>query len=210
MKANLAAVELIEHSLQLFKGLDVAGIERIDDNLITRGLGLNQEMTGETDAFNGETNALPHFHVENRQRNRQAALALNDLIQEAILGIVVIVAIAAKTMLLEQDVIKRGERTENIAIGARALADLDGQFIDTPEIAGDVEIGIVGERDSQRGAAEIDAFFRPLDSLTKFSVGIGNQCAVVWGSVIERESPGEISRSLSTTKITKDTKGSEN
>ena len=166
-------------------------------------------MPWKTDAFEDETDAPAHFHVENRQGDWQAALAVNDVVQEAILGIVVIVAIAAKTLLLEQDIVERGNGAESIGVGAASLADFDGKFIDAPEISGDVEIGIVGERYGQRGAAEIDAFFRPFDGLTKFSVRIGNQCVVSWGFVLGCKSPGKLAKLLFTTKITKNTKFSE-
>ena len=59
-----------------------------------------------------EPDAPAHFHVENRQRDWHAALALDHFVQKTILGIVVIVAIAAKTLLFEQAHIERGDRSE--------------------------------------------------------------------------------------------------
>jgi hypothetical protein len=58
------------------------------------------------------------------------------------------------------------------------LPHLHGQLIDTPEISSDFEIGIIRERDGQRATAEFDTTFRPVDRLTKFSVGIGSHCQI--------------------------------
>ena len=53
-----------------------------------------------------------------------------------------------------------------------------GQLIDAPEVLGNVEVGIVAQRDRQGRATEVDFSFRSVDGLTKFAVGIVRQFPV--------------------------------
>ena len=81
-------------------------------------------------------------------------------------------------MLAEQHRIKRGDRAVNVGFGAAVAGGFHGQLIDAPEILGNVEVGIVAQRDRQGRATEIDFIFRSVDGLTKFVVGIVRQFSV--------------------------------
>jgi hypothetical protein len=78
-------------------------------------------------------------------------------------------------MVLEQDVIERGNRLINVSAGSAAMDHLDGELIDAGQISGDIEIGIVALGDRQGRATEVDFLIASVDGLTKFAIGILSQ-----------------------------------
>src|SRR3970040_1538818 len=109
---------------------------------------LDEEVAGKADAVERDTDPLRDFHVEDRQRDRDALFALEYFVEEAVLGIVVILFVAAKAMLLEQNVIERGQRWIDIAAAA-ALGHFQREPVDAGKIGRNVQIGIIGKRDRQ-------------------------------------------------------------
>ena len=62
---------------------------------------LSQILDSKMEGKGSRWDAPSHLHVENRQGDRQPALSVNNIIQEAVLRIVVVASIAAKALLLE-------------------------------------------------------------------------------------------------------------
>jgi hypothetical protein len=56
-----------------------------------------------------------------------------------------------------------------------ALGDFQRQPVNAGEICRNVEIGIIGERDRQSRATEVDLILDSIDGLTKFAIGIVSQ-----------------------------------
>ena len=96
-------------------------------------------------------------HVEHRERDGNADLAVHHLVQIAVARVVVRLGVAGVAELVEQELVQR----RHALLRLRGLRHLAAQphrhALDLAEIALDVELRISVLRDHQAGAREIDA-----------------------------------------------------
>ena len=93
-------------------GEDGAAVKGVDDQAFRVGLAsarraAEQKVSGEVDAFDVQAGPARHFHVEQRERDRDAGPPIQDLVEETVPGIVVMDFIADEVQLVEQVVVQR-------------------------------------------------------------------------------------------------------
>ena len=153
-------------------GQECPAVERVDDQVFgvgqpPAGRTSQQEVSWEIDALYVQARAPRHFHVEQRQRNRDAGAALQHLVEEAVAGILVLVLVADEVQLVEQVFVERHHACIAIGVhprrrfarhdgrGGHADAGLASERVELIEIRAGIELRVLDPRDHQRRDREI-------------------------------------------------------
>ena len=86
----------------------------------------HEEMSGKVDAVHLQTGAPRHFHVDDRQRDRDAGAAVEHFVQAAVARILVLVPVADELQRLEQIVVQRPDAGRRRGVAGRGAVLLDG------------------------------------------------------------------------------------
>ena len=114
-------------------------------------------MARERHALERQPDAAAHRHVEHRERDRDAHLAVHDLVQVAVARVVVRLGVAAVAEVLEQELVQRRDALLRCEGLRHAAAQAHRHALDVAEIALHFETGIGILRDQQAGMREVDA-----------------------------------------------------
>src|SRR2546423_1186992 len=82
-------------------GHEAAAVEGIDEDLGRGGLKAADEMPRQADASEGQAQTFGEQQIQQAQGNRVAGAAIQHAIQKAVIGIVVVLFVAAETELLK-------------------------------------------------------------------------------------------------------------
>src|SRR5262249_7611381 len=117
----------------------------------------HEEMPGERYALERQADAAADFHVKDCKRDRDAGLALDDLVQIAVARVVVVVGVAPEAEVVEEELVQRDDGLLDGGPLREAGTRAQRHALDLAEVALDVEarIGVLG--DHQAGAREVDA-----------------------------------------------------
>src|SRR4030095_11273499 len=77
-------------------------VERIDKNVTAFRLVFRNEVKGQAHAFDGESDSPGDDYVDDGQGDGYSNPAIDDFIEKAVAGIVVALAVAAKTETIKQ------------------------------------------------------------------------------------------------------------
>ena len=130
-----------------------AAVERIDDQIFGVGRAppgrtAQQEMSGKVDALHVQAGPPRDFHVEHRERNRNAGPPIEHLVQKAVARILVVHVVADEAQLLEQVLVER-HHARHTARDRRAAALLQAR--PTPRPRGRAPRGRWRPADRDRG-----------------------------------------------------------
>ena len=78
-----------------------------------------QKVPGEVDAFDVHARPPRDFHVDERQRDRNAGPPIEHLVQEAVARILVLDVVADEPLFVEQVLVERRDARERLGIDAR-------------------------------------------------------------------------------------------
>jgi hypothetical protein len=155
----LNAISLPQQHAAVVFGEQRAAVERIDDQSSTRALAdvgtTDEKMPGEIDAVDVQSRAPRHFHVDEGQRDRNACAPIEHLVETAVTGILVPLAVADESLFLKEVGVQGTNAGERRAIagvldvrgnrlgggGAHAIELRDVRFGD--------QAGILDARDHQ-------------------------------------------------------------
>jgi hypothetical protein len=107
-------------------------------------------------AFNRQADAAPDFHVQHRQRERNARAPVEDLVQVAVARIVVVLRIPRVAEFREQELVERGDPLLGAVRVRQAAAQPGRQALDLAEVAVDVQarVGILCDQEAR--ARQVD------------------------------------------------------
>ncbi len=160
IKGDLAAIQPVEQRLKLLVGFDRPFMERIDDDFLAIPQVLDQKMTGKAHSVELEPNPPGDLHIEHREGDGNTLLTLQDLVQKTVPGIVVIVPVAAKSLLPKQYEVDRCNGSVRAQLLPTPGPDGRCDLIYAREIRINVQAGIVARSDRQSSAKQIDLFIR--------------------------------------------------
>ena len=113
-------------------------------------------MSGKADAFERDADAPPQLHHDDRERDRDPAPPLDDLVKQRVAGAEVVQPVAAKPQLLEHERAQPGELLEVVPARLEPAAQLGGPGLEGAQLAVHVHLGIGLGRDQQGRAREVD------------------------------------------------------
>ena len=113
-------------------------------------------MPRERHALEGQADAPPDLHVEHRQRDGDPGAPVDDLVQVRVARIVVVVRVAAKAQVVEQEFVQRDDAVFGRRIVRETRAQLLREALELADIAVDIQpwVGIL--RDLQTGPRQFD------------------------------------------------------
>src|SRR5581483_10417024 len=133
-----------------------AGVEGVDDDRPLRRGDAREEMTREPDAFDRDAEPRPHLDQDDGERDRNAEPPSEDLVEEAVPGVVVVLRVAAKAARPEE-VRREGGPGFGGRGGARNVRPrVGGERVERGEGGCDVELRRAEAADRERGAPEVD------------------------------------------------------
>ena len=116
-------------------------------------------------ALHLQSDAAADFDINQRERKRDAALAVQNFVEKAVARIVVIRGVAGEAVLIKQKTVERNDGIGRADVGTQPTLERRGHLVEPRQIRCDVEIGILLARDQQRGFGQIDLFVRAGDNL---------------------------------------------
>ena len=121
-------------------------------------------MAWKVDALDLEAGTSRHLHVHDAEGNGNAGASLEDFVQKAVAGVLIVVDVPGEFQLVEEEVIQREHLCVPIGVhprrgvglrrdrrGAKAKTSVAPECIQLIEIGANVERGIFDLRDQQRG-----------------------------------------------------------
>jgi hypothetical protein len=122
----------------------------------------HDEVGREADAVDRQAEPPADLDQDQGERDRDAEAPVENLVKKAVSRIVVFLGVSAESLLLEEKLahaVKAAERVLPQASGPNG----GGEAVQPEEVRLDVQIGILGSGDEQRGSRQIDLGLRPLD-----------------------------------------------
>src|SRR6185295_16824859 len=77
--------------------------ERVEQHQLVVNTRADAEVSWQADAEDLEAHPAPDFHDEHRERDRDAELPVEDVVETAVARIVVVVRVAAESRFVEQE-----------------------------------------------------------------------------------------------------------
>src|SRR3989304_7840421 len=102
MERHLAPVHPVEGPPAVLFGEEDPAMERVDEDVPLRTAVLHDKVPGQAHSDQRETEAPGHFHVNDGEGDRNALPAIDDLVEEAVLRVVIVLRIPLKSLLLEE------------------------------------------------------------------------------------------------------------
>ncbi len=103
-------------------GEQLASVKRIDVSREFAVVEANHEVSRQPDAGDGLAEPPRHFDVHDRQRDRQAQLAIQNFVETAIARIVVVGLVAAESQFAKQVVVGDVEEPRSVGAGPSRFA----------------------------------------------------------------------------------------
>ena len=104
-------------------------------------------MPGKGDAVDAQPAAATDFHVDDRERDRDAGAPLDHLVEEAVLRVVIVGLVAGETELVEQHGIEPPHPPLRKRPCGEPARHLRGKFIERSHVPRLIEIRILLARD---------------------------------------------------------------
>jgi hypothetical protein len=144
-------------------------VKRVDDQVGIMGRAhrtAHEEVAREIDTFGLDAGPTGDFHVDERERDRDAGTAIEHLIEEGIARVLVVGRVADEALFPEQVVVQRLDTRVGFGIDARRCfarrtGDGDAQRgiaahrVELVDIRSGVEVRVLEPRDHQRGDRQI-------------------------------------------------------
>ena len=133
-----------------------ATVEGVHKSCVVAVVVLNDEVAGEGDAVDGFGEAAADFHVDERERDGDAEAGVEDAVQAAVFGGIVVVVVAAEAEFAEE--IGVGGLDEIAAVGevVGAGGNFESVAVEEVEVFGGVEVGILDSGDFEGGSVEFE------------------------------------------------------
>src|SRR5512140_1168243 len=160
IEADLVAHRRREALLQLRHAEELAAVERIDHQLAVAQLHLAEEVAGKSHALHAQPAALAPLHVDDAERERDAEAAVQHLVEVAVERVVVVVAVAGKSLLVEQPGVEAPHATLRARARGEAGENARRQLVEAAQVRGLVEVGILLARDRQRRPRQVRRLLR--------------------------------------------------
>src|SRR5207237_431285 len=80
-----------------------AAAERVEEHQLVVHTRPHTEVSGQSDAQDFQADAAADLHDEHRERDRDAELPVEDVVEAAVARIVVVVGVTAEALLVEQE-----------------------------------------------------------------------------------------------------------
>ena len=112
---------------------------------------------GSPTPLRGLRQAARDFDIDDRKRNRDAALGFENAVQATVLRVVVILVVAPEARFHEQVLVGGFDKAATVGKIAGALGDGERMMIELRDAGAGVEMGIFDARDLERGAVEFDS-----------------------------------------------------
>ncbi len=114
-------------------------------------------MPGKGHAGERQADAPADLHVDDGERDRDAGLAVDHVVEIAVARVIVVARIAHEAEIAEQELVQRDHLLLGAAAVLHARAQADRQAFNLREVALDVEPGISVLGDEEADAREVDA-----------------------------------------------------
>jgi hypothetical protein len=149
--------------LASLRGQDGSAVERIQqDPSATAALKAHDEVGGQPDALDHQVEPSTHLDQDQREGDGDAEAPVQDVVEEAVPGIVILRCVPPEPLLLEEELAQAVEASQRIRAAAQRPR-LGRQLIEPAEIGPDVESRVLGPGDQQRRRREIDGAVGPPD-----------------------------------------------
>ena len=129
----------LEHGLDCLEALapghQATVVESVDVETLALTINPHDEVSGQPDALGGEPQATANLHVDHRQGDGDAKLAVHHLAQVAVAWVVVVVLVACKAATLEQIVAHRVGKVSDVGAGGRGHMNVRRHGIQRVQIA---------------------------------------------------------------------------
>jgi hypothetical protein len=116
--------------------------------------------------------ASPDLHRDHRERDRDPEAPREHVIETAVARIVVLLAVAAEALLLEEE---RSQPVQRAPAVERPRAGALGEVVEPTEPGRVQEVGIFDAGDRQRGPAQVDLPIGTPEKLAEFAKGLSSQ-----------------------------------
>ena len=100
-------------------------------------------MPGQSDPGNRQADPFHHGHVDRTQTDRAARAAIDDPVQVAVLGLVIVLLVAVETEFVEEEFVDRRHQRVGVAPYRQHGGQLFGEPVELGGVGGFVEIGIL-------------------------------------------------------------------
>src|ERR1019366_9438362 len=156
---NLPAIDLVQALLTIVRAQNSSPVERVNEDLAGRHvIVLQQEMAGHAHAGNREADPPRNLQVNHRERNRDAELAVQHVIEKRVARIVEVFAVTTQALLLEEHLVEQRDGLARRRVLAQASSNLLGYLVETRQVMVRIEFGILHARNRQRRRRERDGF----------------------------------------------------
>ncbi|MDQ0587066.1 hypothetical protein QFZ47_001175 [Variovorax paradoxus] len=99
-------------------------------------------MARKADAARLQAQPLRQFHPQHRQRNGNAAARAQHGVQVAVVGVVVVVDVAAEIQVVEEELVERPKPGKRCGIGRQPALEAGEQLVDIAQHLLHVEVGV--------------------------------------------------------------------
>jgi hypothetical protein len=106
---------------------------------------------GKADAARLQAQALRQFHPQHRQRDGDAAAGAQHGVQVAVVGVVVVVDVAAEVQVVEEELVQCAQPGERCGVGRQAPLQAGQELVDVAQDLLDVQLGVLVLRQAGGG-----------------------------------------------------------
>ncbi len=138
---------------------ELAGVECVDEDHAVSVAVANQEMTWESDAANRPADAARDVDPDGGERDGYSATSIDDVVQVAVLRVVVGAAVSAEALFVNEDAGEGGDAALGGAAGL-AYEDPVGEFVESLEIGGHRKAGVLVAGEVEAGGPEANLLIR--------------------------------------------------
>src|SRR5581483_10041030 len=149
----VVAVEEVLDAVGL--GPEFAAVEDVDVILLGGALVTADEMAGQPDAGDGQAEAAREEQVGQAEIDGIAGAAVNDTVQVAVLGIVIVLLVAFEAEVLEEIIVESAENLVGVAVKIETLAEFTGVAVEEGLVGLDVDVWILRLREQPGGFLEV-------------------------------------------------------
>ena len=160
---QVRAVDFLDPFGAVFRRQELAGVKRIHVEGLGMGAVAHDEVPGQADAVDRQTGAAAHVDIDDGEGNRDADLALQHLVQKAVARVVVVPAVAAQAVFLEETGIEAGNDAMRLELHAQAARNRFRHAVEALQAVIDIQIGIRFQGDEKRAFGQAHVCRRPLD-----------------------------------------------
>jgi hypothetical protein len=124
-------------------------VERVHEQRLLGALVAHEEVSRHPDPVHRQAEAASHFDVHHRKGDRNPEMANQHFVEKAVPRIRVLVRVAVKPLLGEEELAEGARDLHRISVGRKIAPPVLREGVEHAEIAWNVELGVLLRRDEE-------------------------------------------------------------